>query len=134
MIPAYFDERQLSHEPVQELHNGGWVPYAEKSSRARMIAARFADLKPVRDFGLEPLLGVHHPGYLKFLREAFPEWRASGRDGDAIGYTWPLVRRSELNLDRINAKLGRYSYDAATPISEGTWEASYWSASRPDGP
>ena len=38
-VPGYFDRRQLSHEPVQELHNGGWTTYAEKSSRAQIIAA-----------------------------------------------------------------------------------------------
>ena len=127
-IPAYFDERQLLHEPARELHNGGWAAYAEKSSRAGTIAAGLGKLKPARDFGLEPLLGVHDAGYVEFLRNAMREWRTSGRGGDAIGYAWPVVRRREIGLDRIDAKLGRYSFDAATPISEGTWEASYWSA------
>lgn len=127
-IPVFFDDRQLAHEPVRELHNGDWAPYAEKSSRARMIAAEFANLRPARDFGLEPLLGVHDRGYIDFLCTAFGEWRDSGRNGDAIGYAWPVVRRRDLNLERIDAKLGRYSFDAATPIAEGTWEASYWSA------
>jgi acetoin utilization deacetylase AcuC-like enzyme len=126
-VPAYFDERQLTHEPVQELHNGGWTPYAEKSSRARIIAAGFAELKPVKDFGLGPILEVHDARYVEFLQSAHAEWRASGRDGDAIGYTWPVVHRRNLKLNRIDAKLGRYSYDAATPIAEGTWDASYWS-------
>ena len=127
-IPAYFDERQLLHNPARELHNGGWAEFAEKSSRARTIAAGLADLRPARDFGLKPLLGVHQADYVEFLRDAMREWRASGRDGDAIGYAWPVVRRREVDLDRIDAKLGRYSFDAATPISDGTWEASYWSA------
>lgn len=127
-IPAYFDERQLAHEPLQELHNGGWAPYAEKSSRARNIAGGFGQLSPVRDFGIDPLLAVHDLGYVDFLRTAYADWTASGREGDAIGYAWPVVRRKELKLDRIDAKLGRYSFDAATPIAEGTWEASYWSA------
>ena len=127
-VPGYFDRRQLAHEPVQELHNGGWTAYAEKACRAETIAASFAQLGPALDFGLEPLLDVHDRGYVEFLRTAFAEWRASGRDGDAIGYTWPVVRRRALRLDRIDAKLGLYSYDAATPIAEGTWEASYWSA------
>ena len=127
-VPGYFDRRQLAHEPVQELHNGGWAAYAEKSSRAEIIAASFDRLNPARDFGLEPLLNVHDRGYVEFLRSAYEEWRATGRDGDAIGYTWPVVQRRPLNLDRIDAKLGLYSYDAATPIAEGTWEASYWSA------
>jgi acetoin utilization deacetylase AcuC-like enzyme len=77
---------------------------------------------------MEPLLNVHDHAYVEFLRSAFAEWRESGRDGDAIGYTWPVVRRRDLNFDRIDARLGQYSYDAATPIAEGTWEASYWSA------
>ena len=127
-IPAYFDRRQLAHEPLQELHNGGWAAYAEKASRAELIAEALPDLRPARDFGLEPLLQVHDPDYVDFLRNAFSDWRSSGRTGDAIGYTWPVVRRRPLKLDRIDARLGRYSYDAATPIAEGTWEASYWSA------
>jgi acetoin utilization deacetylase AcuC-like enzyme len=127
-VPGFFDRRQLAHEPLQELHNGGWVPFAEKSSRAETIAASLGGLNPSRDFGLEPLLNVHDRDYVEFLRSAFAEWRASGRDGDAIGYTWPIVHRREVKLDRIDAKLGQYSFDAATPIAEGTWEASYWSA------
>ena len=127
-IPAFFDPRQLAHEPLQELHNGGWAPYAEKASRAEGIAASIANLRPVADFGLQPILAVHDEGYVDFLRTAHQLWRESGRDGDAIGYTWPVVRRRRLEPDRIDAKLGLYSYDAATPIASGTWEASYWSA------
>jgi acetoin utilization deacetylase AcuC-like enzyme len=128
LIPAFFDQRQLLHEPLRELHNGGWASYAEASSRAGNIADSLGNLSPARDFGLEPVLAVHDAAYVEFLRTAFSEWRASGRDGDAIGYTWPVVRRRELKLDRIDAKLGRYSYDAGTPVAEGTWESSYWSA------
>src|SRR5262245_36735491 len=98
-IPAYFDDRQLAHEPVQELHNGSWTPYAEKSSRAEIIAAGFAELRPARDFGMEPLLAVHDAAYVDFLRSAHADWLASGRDGDAIGYTWPVVHRRNLKLD-----------------------------------
>ena len=126
-IPAFFENRQFAHEPLQELHNGGWAPYAEKSSRARTIASELSKLRQARDFGLAPILAVHDEDYVEFLRSALAEWRAAGRDGDAIGYTWPVVRRRNLNLNRIDAKLGRYSFDAATPIAEGTWEASYWS-------
>lgn len=127
-VPGYFDRRQLAHEPVQELHNGGWTAYAETSARAEIIAASLNDLRPARDFGLEPILNVHDRGYVDFLRSAYEDWRASGRDGDAIGYTWPIARRRHLDLNRIDARLGLYSYDAATPIAEGTWEASYWAA------
>ena len=127
-IPVYFDPRQLAHQPLQELHNGGWAAYAEKSSRAEYILSQLGEPRTVRDFGLEPILRVHDPAYVEFLRAAHAEWRAAGREGDAIGYTWPVVRRRELALARIDAKLGRFSFDAATPIAAGTWSAAYWSA------
>ena len=127
-LPGFFDPRQLAHAPARELHNGGWVEYAEKPSRAENIAASLGELSGATDFGLEPLQAVHDHAYIEFLRSAYADWRASGREGDAIGYTWPIAHRRDLRLDRIDARLGRYSYDAATPIAEGTWEAAYWSA------
>ena len=34
---GFFDPRQLAHAPASELHNGGFVAYAEKPARAEMI-------------------------------------------------------------------------------------------------
>ena len=127
-IPVYFDDRQLGHQPALELHNGGWAEYAEKASRADIILHRFEGHRPAVDQGLQPILRVRSPDYVEFLRTAYDDWLAAGRSGDAIGYTWPVVRRRKLDLDRIDARLGLYSYDAATPITAETWEAAYWSA------
>ena len=127
-IPVFFDARQLAHQPALELHNGSWAEYAEKSSRAEIILDQFTAHRPVVDHGLDPILRVHSPAYVDFLQSAHQDWLAAGRSGDAIGYTWPVVRRRDLDLDRIDARLGRFSYDAATPITAGTWEAAYWSA------
>jgi len=127
-VPVFFDVRQLSHQPALELHNGSWAEYAEKASRAEVILKQFKRCQRPRDHGVEPILRVHSREYVDFLRSAHDDWLAAGRTGDAIGYTWPVVRRRDLNLDRIDARLGRYSYDAATPITAGTWEAAYWSA------
>lgn len=126
-IPVFFDDRQLTHQPALELHNGSWAEYAEKASRADIILNQFERHRSAIDHGLEPILRVHSSDYVEFLRSAYGDWLAAGRSGDAIGYTWPVVRRRDLNLDRIDARLGRYSYDAATPIAAGTWEAAYWS-------
>ena len=127
-IPVYFDARQLAHQPTLELHNGSWAEYAEKASRAEIILEQFSAHRPVVDHGLDPIFRVHSAAYVDFLRSAHRDWLAAGRRGDAIGYTWPVVRRRDLDLNRIDARLGRFSYDAATPITAGTWEAAYWSA------
>ena len=125
---AVFDPRQLAHAPEQELHNGAFVPYAEHPGRAQSMLAALGPVEPVRDHGEAPLRAVHSGAYLEFLRTAYAEWRAAGRTGDAGGYAWPVVRRRPLALDRIDARLGLYSFDASTPIAAGTWDGAYWSA------
>lgn len=110
------------------MHNGSWAEYAEKASRAEIILEELGLHRPPSDHGIEPILRVHSTPYLKFLQSAHADWLAAGRTGDAIGYTWPVVHRRDLDLDRIDARLGRYSYDAATPITANTWSAAYWSA------
>ncbi|WP_294037436.1 histone deacetylase family protein [Sphingopyxis sp.] len=127
-MKLFFDDRQTAHAPLRELHNGEWVPFAEDVERPRAIVAALADWQPVRDFGSAPLLAVHDADYLAFLERAHHDWLAAGRSGDAIGYTFPVVRRRRLALGRIDAELGAYSYDAGTPIAAGTWQSAYWSA------
>lgn len=125
---SFFDVRQLEHAPVSELHNGAFVSHAETPARARSILAAIGDTVAPADHGETPLLAVHTPDYLAFLKTAFDDWRDAGRPGEAGAYAFPVVRRRALDLDRIDARLGRYSYDAATPIGPGTWQSSYWNA------
>jgi acetoin utilization deacetylase AcuC-like enzyme len=124
----FFDDRQRLHAPAVELHNGAFVPYAEHPGRVASILAALGETEAPADHGEAPLLRVHPRPYLDFLRNAFADWRAAGRPGDAAGYAWPVVGRRPLDLDRIDARLGRYSFDASTPVAEGTWESAYWSA------
>jgi acetoin utilization deacetylase AcuC-like enzyme len=123
-----FDPVQQDHLPEQELHNGGWMPHSDVSARAEMIVAALPPLAPAKDYGLDPILAVHDADYIDFLRTAYERWRATGRQGQAIGYTWPVVQRGPRRLDRIDALLGRFSFDAATPIGAGTWDAVYGGA------
>ncbi|WP_133366400.1 histone deacetylase family protein [Qipengyuania sediminis] len=123
-----FDQRQLAHAPEVELHNGGFVPYAEDGGRVASILDAIGATEPASDHGEDPLLAVHSGEYLDFLKQAYAAWRAAGREGDAMGYAWPVRGRRALDLERIDAKLGRFSFDTATPIAAGTWESAYWSA------
>ena len=125
---SFFDDRQLGHAPTQELHNGGWEPYNETAARATDIASRLVDIRRSSDFGIDPILAVHSADYIDFLSTAFRQWQDAGRSGDALGYTFPIVGRRPLNLSRIDARLGAYSFDAATPIAAHSWDAAYWSA------
>ena len=123
-----FDQRQLAHAPFREMHNGGWTDHQETPARAQSIVTAVHPGVAARDWGLAPLAAVHDDDYLAFLRAAHADWLSAGREGDAIPYVWPVVRRRPLDLTRIDARLGRFSYDAGTPIAAGSWDAAYWSA------
>ena len=125
---CFFDPRQLAHAPELELHNGGFVPFAETPARAEAILAAIGPAESPVDHGEGPLRAVHSEDYLAFLWSAHKDWRAAGREGDAAGYAWPVVRRRPLRLERVDAKLGQYSMDASSPIAAGTWESAYWGA------
>ena len=127
-MKCFFSPRQLVHAPAVELHNGAFEPFAEHPGRVRSMLDALGPTEEPEDLGEGPLLRVHPRAYLDFLKSAYADWREAGRPGDAAGYAWPVVRRRPLALDRIDAKLGQYSYDASTPIAEGTWESAYWSA------
>ena len=96
-MQGFFDPRQLDHAPLQELHNGAWTSYAECPARATNIAGALEALARPRDFGRAPIARIHDADYLAFLQSAHDEWRAAGRDGGAIGCTWPVVARRKLN-------------------------------------
>lgn len=125
---CFFDPRQRLHAPVSEMHNGGFAPYAETPARIDAILAAIGPTELPVDHGEAPVLAVHNAGYVEFLKIAPDLWRAAGRPGHAIPYVWPVVHRRPLSLSRIDALLGRYSFDATTPITPQAWTSSYWSA------
>jgi acetoin utilization deacetylase AcuC-like enzyme len=125
---CFWDDRQRAHAPAGEFFSGAVHPAADKPSRADAILDAVGPVETPLDLGLAPLLRVHSPDYLDFLRSAHAQWRAAGREGDALPYTFPVVKRRPLKLQRIDALLGQYSFDTSTPIAEGTWEAAYWAA------
>ena len=127
-MQIFHSSRQKSHSPVREFHNGDWTDFAEVPRRIDAMLAALGDTIEPDDHGRWPLIAVHDPAYVDFLATAHDEWLASGRSGDALGYAFPVARRHALNLNRIDAKLGRFGFDVATPIAAGTWEATYWSA------
>ncbi|MEO6581837.1 MAG: histone deacetylase family protein [Sphingomicrobium sp.] len=125
---CFWDERQRGHAPGAEFFNGALHPAAEHLGRVDAILAAIGPTEAPRDQGMAPLLAVHTADYLALLESAHREWLAAGRDGDAFPYTFPIVGRRALDLDRIDARLGRHSFDTATPIGERSWDSAYWGA------
>jgi acetoin utilization deacetylase AcuC-like enzyme len=127
-MKRFFSPAQLAHAPALELHNGGFTAYAEVPGRAATILAAIGGADLPEDRGEAPILAVHDADYVRFLKDAPAAWAAAGRPGDAIPYAFPVVGRRPLRLDRIDALMGRYSFDATTPITAETWDSANGSA------
>jgi len=127
-MKVFYSDKVLTHRPKQELHNGGFVPAAEIPRRAEIIVDAIDPTYKPKDFGWDPILKTHDPDYVSFLKRAYRDWKNLGRPGDAMPYVFPIRGRRPLNLNRIDAELGRYSFDCGTPVTEGAADAAYWSA------
>jgi acetoin utilization deacetylase AcuC-like enzyme len=122
----FWHEGQRAHRPASEFFNGALHPAADRPERVDSILAAVGPVEAPAERDEAELVAllraVHDADYLRFLSQAHAEWQAAGRTGDAIPYAFP-VRRRALELERIDAKLGQYSYDTCTPVAEGTWSA-----------
>lgn len=128
VMRCFADRRQRGHAPGQELHNGGYTAYAETPARFDAILSAIGPVEDPVDHGEGPIRAVHAADYLDFLKTAPARWAEAGRPGDVTGYVWPVVGRRPLRLERIDAQIGRYSFDASTPMTPDTWDAAWWSA------
>lgn len=119
---------QKGHAPVLELVNGKAEEHAETPARLENMLAQMGAVRDPADHGLAAIHAVHDPDYVAFLQSAHAAWLEAGREGDAIGYAFPVRGRRPLALERIDGKLGQYGFDTVTPIAAGTWDAAYGAA------
>lgn len=132
MLTVYSEDHALQ-DGQAELIDGQLVPCFEMPRRAFLIRDRvrevgLGEIVPPEDFGRGPLERAHRPDFVGFLAAAWDEWVGSGRTYDALPFVWPTRTFREAVPERIEGRLGRYSFDAGTPITAGTWRAAYASA------
>lgn len=132
MLTVYSDDHRLQ-DGQAELMDGRLVPCFEMPRRAFLIrehvlARGLGAILPPEDLGRGPLERVHTPDFVAFLEHAWDDWRASGRDHDALPFVWVTRTLRPCVPERIEGRLGRYSFDAGTPITAGSWRAAYASA------
>lgn len=134
----YSPEHRLQHGRA-ELTDGRLVPVYEHPGRIDAILEElarrgFAPPQPPVDRGLAPVTAVHEPAYVAFLQCAWAEWVAAhGPDGDALPLSWRAPgMREDREPERIDGRLGHWSFDAGTPITAGTWTAAYAAAQAAD--
>jgi acetoin utilization deacetylase AcuC-like enzyme len=124
-----FSTDHLLRSPRTELYGGQLVRPHESPERAQIVLDRIRAqglgevIAPVK-FGMAPLLRVHDPAFVEFLKQVWSDWVAAGNRGEAIPDCWPARRMAQRCPNSIVGKLGYYAMAAETSISQGTWEAA----------
>ncbi len=130
-MKAIFDERQLLHTPERYFRRGAYMPHPEQAERAILIRDMLVRngfvIEPPRDFGETPIKVAHDPAYVDFWKDAYQRWRAEASDAEPVPNCHPGPRRGRPSSS-IFGQLGWWATDTSVPLTEGLWQAAYWSA------
>lgn len=133
-MQLFFSPTQLAHDPKKEISDGRLVDAVEIPKRAEMIFEALIALPQIEraslhDFGLDPIARVHDTAYIEFLDRFGALWAAEGRTGEGFPFVWPgRDFRTDRVPNHLDGKLGHYSFDAGTPLTDKTYGAAYASA------
>jgi acetoin utilization deacetylase AcuC-like enzyme len=125
----------LRHDPQTEVESSGSHFPFEHVGRAEAIRETLAgdssfDLGLAAQWGSAPIEAVHDPGLRRFLETAWAEYQeVMGPTPDVIADVFyrPALRRG-MSEGRepasVVGRLGWWSFETTTPVTEGTYEAA----------
>lgn len=129
---AFFDERQLGHDPKHVLANGKVLRNPEQPERIRVLhagaLAAGCSFEAPKDSGLGPTTAIHTPEYLTFLQTIYHRWQHIEGAGEEVIPNIHPANRTDSYPKSAAGQAGFRQADSACPIASGTWEAAYWSA------
>ena len=121
------------HAGRLEMFRGRLVPCHETPARLDHVHAELQrrGVGPLREPGpADPTLlrRIHSAEYLDFLSRAWGEWVAldpANDEVDILPSVWPAHGlRRDVSPSNFSARVGRFAFDAGTPIGAGTWAAA----------
>lgn len=104
------------------------IPDRADAILAGIVSANTCEVIEPQDFGLAPIQTVHATEFLEYLQSAYRNSRPfyeGQRPVVAEAYSGRGWRNKPTAFP---GRIGYFSFDAACPILEGTWQAAYWSA------
>ncbi len=127
MRTVYTEDHRLQ-DGKAELIDGKLQPCFEMPKRAEIIIERVRDQRlgevvPPQEFGQDPIVRVHKPDFVEFLRVAWGDWVKAHGTWDALPLNWSAPGMRRIIPEAIDGRLSYYSFDAGTPITAGTWRA-----------
>jgi acetoin utilization deacetylase AcuC-like enzyme len=131
-----FSPDHARHDPQKEMADGKLVPAVEIPRRAEMVHFAVTEAELGEIIAPDPLdralvERVHDRAYVQFLESFWQRWLDAGRDPEATDtfpFIWPVPGLRKLETRHLDGLMGRYSFDAGTPMGSGTWAAASASA------
>ena len=135
MLVVFSDKHRL-HSPELFFAMGRMSKYPDQPSRADSILSaiqgrKIGTIVKPENFGLGPIEQIHSEAYINYLKVAYEEWIMKGGDENGVIPDTFAVniskqeRERTLNGDNTLAKMGIFTFDTATVIAQGTFEAAY---------
>ncbi len=138
-MKAFYNSQQAAHNPQKALRLGRFVsardlPQRISSLRDAALDSGFQFTLP-RDTGLEPILEVHSPDYIRFLQTAWSKWTTMQGHGDEVmpNYmpSWDGLggaNYSPLRTKALIGQVGWYLGDLAAALGPDTFSSALASA------
>lgn len=127
-MKAFHDAATDAHDPKFFLVRGRLRANEERPARAALLLEGLAQIgasvETPSDAGMGPIAAVHSLDYLRFLRDAWSEWRAQPDAGDEVIANVHPLERTGAYPDSVVGRAGWHMADTACPIGEGTWTAA----------
>jgi len=131
-MKIFYSPAHLRHHPAEEFEHARLGPAVEVPERAESVRRRLEERKlgPIlapSTFGDQPIAAVHDNALIAFLKDAHARWRKTyGEDSlQALPSAWPgRATSTRRRGNDIEAELGHFGFDTATPILRGTFEAA----------
>ena len=128
IMKTYFSPTQLLHDPKEEFVTGKLISAMEIPRRAASVteaieAASLGPILPPDDYGDDPLLRVHDPGLIEFLRNLHCAWHAQYPGSSPFPETSIARGMQNVAPRSLRGKLSYYCFDNGTPVLEHTWPA-----------
>jgi acetoin utilization deacetylase AcuC-like enzyme len=121
------------HAGRQEMFRGRLVPCHETPERLDHVLAELgrrplASLRAPGEADMGLIQHIHTQPYLDFLQTAWGDWIAldpANAALDILPSVWPAQGlRRDVAPRNFSARVGRYAFDAGTPLGAGTWQAA----------
>lgn len=127
-MKAFYHSGTATHDPKFFLLRGRLCANEERPARADKLLAGLAmvNITPQEpaDFGSAPRAAIHSLDYLRFLENAWEEWRKLPAAGEEVIANIHPPRDVGIYPDSIVGRAGWHMADTACPIGPGTWQAA----------